>query len=184
MTSLPADSAFHRLRNGRESDLETIVGEYAADLFPIAFGILGHSALAESAVVEGLVRALQAPADLVPRGDERRWLLEIVRGQALALRAGTPRRLRKQHEQPTELPAPTGPRPAFLASLSLDEIADAFESLAPLQRRAVSLAYLHGLRTRELAKRMGLDEDHARGHLRSGLLALQDALTPLGEPPV
>ena len=177
------ESAFERFRSGDGDAIEAVIGEFAPDLFPIAFGILGHSALAESAVLEGLAAALGEGEPPAEAGDLGRWLVELVRTQALALRAGTPKRTRKQERGPAgELPGTI--RPGFLAGLSLDQIAAAFEALPPPQRRAVSMAYLHGLRTREAAKRAGVDEEHARAHLSAGLLALQDALAPVAELPL
>ncbi len=185
MTSTGDLTAFARFRSGDLDAFDGIVQAYAGPAYATAVKVLGDAAHAEEAVQDAFVRVWQRAAQFDPaRGNERSWILSIVRNQAIDA-------LRKRQSHPErsidDLPAvyalrdPSDTWQAVLEGLTGDQVKQALNALPGEQRDVIVKTYYEGVRPAEIARQLGLPEGTVRSRLRLGLSRLRDALLPLRE---
>ncbi|HXC91174.1 MAG TPA: sigma-70 family RNA polymerase sigma factor [Stellaceae bacterium] len=148
----------------------------SAKLFGVALRILRQREWAEEALQESFVAAWQRAGDYEPgRGSPMGWLATIVRHCAID-------QLRRSSARPESRPAPEDALAAMTASGAADIGAElralqrCLDELDEAPRRAVLLAYCHGLTREELAARLGVPVGTVKSWLRRSLERLQKCL--------
>jgi len=178
-------SAFLRFRAGEQGAFDSVVSEYTGPAYATAVKVLSDAALAEEAVQDAFVRIWQRAGQFDPeRGNERTWILSVVRNQAidaLRKRARTPERSIEATPAVYALRDPDDTWQIVLAGLTGDRIRQALEELPPEQRDVLMQAYFKGKRPVEISRESGLPEGTIRSRLRLGLLKLRETLGPVRE---
>jgi RNA polymerase sigma-70 factor (ECF subfamily) len=106
------------------------------------------------------------------------WVLSIVHHRAVdAVRRRRPTTELPEREEapPLALQAPDIWHDVA-AGLDREEIAAAMETLSPVQREAIELAYWGGLTQQEISERTGTPLGTVKSRVRLGLLSLRRAL--------
>ena len=172
-----------RLAGGDLGSLERLYDQYGAMSFSIAYRITGDRASAEDVVQEAFLGAWRNAARYAgARGSVKTWLLSIVHHRAIdAVRRRRPT---------AELPETEGALPAPLvipdtwaeisASLDRDSVRAALDTLSPVQREAIELAYFGGLTQSEIAERTSVPLGTVKGRMRLGLDGLRAAMLAMG----
>jgi RNA polymerase sigma-70 factor (ECF subfamily) len=164
---MPAPPA-NPCREGADA-LDELAGRYAAELFRLAYSMLGDADEADDAVQETLVAAGRALEDFQGRSSLRTWLFAIAINACRAqLRR---RRARRALEQTLAAVqrlwnhAPV-PEEQALASERSGELWAAVSRLDEKHRLVVTLRYVHDLPVGEIAAILAVNEGtvHSRLH--------------------
>lgn len=161
------------------------MAEYTGPAYATAVQILRDPGRAEEAVQDAFVRVWQRAAQFdEERGNERSWILAIVRNQAIDLFR---KRFRSMERSIEETPAVYALRDSadtwesVLAGLNATTVKNALGSLPADQQEVVVKAYYGGVRPAELARQLGIPEGTVRSRLRLGLVRMREALGPVRE---
>ena len=175
----PDRSLMERLAAGDAEALDGLFERYGAMAYSVALRITGEPTAAEDVVQDAFLGAWRNADRFVgSRGLARTWLLSIVHHRAIdAIRRRRPS---------SELPDPEAAMPDSLTlsdvwgevSLGLDRAAirAALETISPIQREAIELAFFSGLTQVEVAARTGAPLGTVKSRMRLGLLGLRRAL--------
>lgn len=185
MTAPSASSAFLRFREGETGAFEAVVAEYTGPAYATAVQVLGDAARAEEAVQDAFVRIWQRSAQFDPaRGNERSWILAIVRNQAIDTFR---KRFRTMERSIDDTPAvyalrdPSDTWQTVLDGLTATRVRQALETLPTDQQEVVVKAYYEGVRPVEIARQLKIPEGTVRSRLRLGLARLRESLGPVRE---
>lgn len=149
-------------------------------VFAVALRITGKPESAEEVVTDVYMQVWRDAAKYdATRGKALTWLLTICRSRALdLLRRSDPALL---HEDPeslsVDLPHADDPQDLLLTLERQSKVHAALETLNPIQRQMVALAFFKGLSHQEIADHSGLPLGTVKTHLRKALEALHDTLT-------
>jgi RNA polymerase sigma-70 factor (ECF subfamily) len=159
-----------QVAKGDRAALRSIYVRQANRLFGLAVAILRDRVIAADVLQQGFVLIWQQAARFDPaRETAEAWMAAILRHAALdAARA-------HGRERPLDAGALVafGVDPeAFEALQAAPDLAAALEGLGPEQRRAVVLAYVHGLSLSELAAHLGQPLEAVTQSVRQGLAGL------------
>ena len=160
-------------RSGDESALEAICARYETALFPFLVGILRDHHLAEDALQETFVRALEK----LDGGDAehlRGWLFTVAYHQAMLTR-------RRQKGRPVPLLPPgdayadPAAGPLLLAEARDDarRLRDLLERLPSAQREVIRQRVYEGKRFREIAEDLHCPLNTALARMHGGLKRLR-----------
>jgi RNA polymerase sigma-70 factor (ECF subfamily) len=160
----------------READLlfDRLYRSSRDDLYAYVAGLLRDGPAAEEVTATAFERAYSKRSRFDPRrGSSRAWLFGIARNAAL----DELRRRGRQAELATD--------PADLASVPVDESADASErrlvlsaalaGLAPRERELIALKFFAGLANAEIAEVLGIGESNAGTKLHRAVTKLREA---------
>ncbi len=167
---------------GDHQALSALYDRYQGLMYGMATKITRDGSLAQDVVQDAFVgiwkNAVRYSSD---RGSARTWILSITHHRAVDV-------LRRR--RPTsELPEPEGPAPApdqlvlgdiwpeVAERLDASVVHGALESLPPVQRQAIELAYFGGLTQQEIAQRTATPLGTVKSRVRLGLLQLRRVLT-------
>jgi RNA polymerase sigma-70 factor (ECF subfamily) len=152
--------------------------------YSVALRITGEPAAAEDVVQDAFLGAWRNADRFVgSKGLARTWLLSIVHHRAIdAIRRRRPA---------GELPDPEAATPDSLTlpdvwgevarGLDRSAIRVALQTISPIQREAIELAFFGGLTQVEVAARTGAPLGTVKSRMRLGLLGLRRALEEPGE---
>ncbi len=164
---------------GQLDALQDLYDRYKTMAYSIALRITADASLAEDVVQDAFLGVWRNAGRYVEgRGSVKTWVLSIVHPRAVdAVRRRRPT---------TELPEREDVPPLALqlpdiwydvaAGLDRAEIAAAMETLSPVQREAIELAYWGGLTQQEISDRTGTPLGTVKSRVRLGLLSLRRAL--------
>jgi RNA polymerase sigma factor (sigma-70 family) len=149
-------------------------------VYSVALRIVRHAHLAEEVVSDVYMQVWRdAPRYDVARGRVLGWLLIISRSRALDI-------LRRQdeafsHPEPYDLIAEpeSSEKTAhdlLAAAQAGTALREAMESLTPLQRQLLSLAFFRGLSHTEIVEHSGIPLGTVKTHIRRALTVLRDQL--------
>jgi RNA polymerase sigma factor (sigma-70 family) len=171
------------MANGDELAGLAFVRRYQGRVFGLAISVLGDPALAEDVAQETLLRAWRhAPVYDPRRGAVSTWVLTIGRNltiDALRMRRAIP-------TDPQELAGlrlvsnEPSPDSAALGSDAASGLRRALERLPVEQRRALVLAYFHGMTAAEIGDAEGIPLGTAKTRIRAGLNKLRDSMATEG----
>jgi RNA polymerase sigma-70 factor (ECF subfamily) len=187
----PAPPADHdlivRAAGGDERAIATLYDRYGGVLYAVAYRIVGQRADAEEVVVEAFAQAWRdAPRFEGSRGSVAGWLTMIARSRALDLVRARARRERitasAAADRP-DLPLAMGrsrddPSSSYDHAERRQQVETALETLSPLQRQAIELAYFEGLSQSEIAERLQEPLGTIKTRVRLGMQKLRDCLRP------
>ena len=180
----PDRSLMERLAAGDAEALDGLFERYGAMAYSVALRITGEPTAAEDVVQDAFLGAWRNADRFVgSKGLARTWLLSIVHHRAIdAIRRRRPA---------GELPDPEAATPDSLTlpdvwgevSRELDRsaIRAALQTISPIQREAIELAFFGGLTQVEVAARTGAPLGTVKSRMRLGLLGLRRALEEPGD---
>ncbi|MDX1492697.1 MAG: sigma-70 family RNA polymerase sigma factor [Longimicrobiales bacterium] len=168
---------------GNERAMGTLYDRHAPLVFKLTRTIVGGDADAEEVTADVFVQLWERGDTFDPeRGSFRGWLATIARTRALdhvrsrKRRHETQVKASRRDESGTAVEMGTTPAPDQQAHVSRirDDLDDALENLNPDQRRAIELAYFHGLSQSEIASRLGEPLGTIKTRIRDGMGKLRD----------
>jgi RNA polymerase sigma-70 factor (ECF subfamily) len=170
------DDTIRRIADGDHAALAELYDRYAPMVTGLAVRILHDLGDAEDVVQAVFLQVWrQAGRYDTARGAPSAWLCTIARSRALDhLR----RRVARRENHTTALYQPTV-APATVERLAVRR---ALRDLAPVQRRALELAYYEGLTQTEIAARLREPLGTIKTRIRGGMARLRTALRPLSQP--
>src|SRR5918999_3788431 len=184
----PTDEALlERVAGGDPAALSDLYERYRTVTYSLALRIAADAATAEDVVQDAFLGVWRnAGRYAATRASVRTWVLAIVHHRAI----DAVRRRRPTSELPdAEAPPPSSlvlPDiwPEVAGRLDRETVIAALETLSPIQREALELAYYGGLTQQEIAARTGAPLGTVKSRVRLGLLALRETLTghDEGEP--
>lgn len=162
-----------RFRAGDESALTAIFQRYETPLFQFLRGILRDQHMAEDALQETLVRALEH-LDGVDDNHLRGWLFTVAYHQAMLVKRRRKVRFCNVEEQGTEV-SDAAPSPLGLAEMRDDAVRlrELLEKLPPNQREVIRQRVYEGKRFREIAAELGCPLNTALARMHEGLKRLR-----------
>jgi RNA polymerase sigma-70 factor, ECF subfamily len=184
-TIAPGDDAslVRRIADGDESALATLYDRWAQPIYSVVAHLLRDADGAEDVVEETFWQVWQRASSYdASRGSVRTWILTIARSRALD-------RLRSRKRSREDLTDDLG----FVRDPGSDPSQDAegaerrrlvYAALTELpddQRRALELAYFHGLSQSEISELLGQPLGTIKTRMRLGMQKLRDRLIGLRE---
>ncbi len=121
----------------------------------------------------------QAPRFDPARGSAKAWVLAIARSRAIdALRRVEPSEVELEPETLELIVAPDGDMPPDLLAAAQQghQLYIALESLDPIPRQLLSLAFFRGLSHDEISQQVGLPLGTVKSHIRRALITLRQIL--------
>ena len=180
----PAELAglVQRIALGQQAALTELYESTVAKLYALARLILRNPADAEEVVCDTYSQIWQSASRYESsRGSVMGWMLTICRSRALDLLRQ--RRAREritveqgEPEQAVEARTDEGPDSLLLALQQGSAVRNALESLSPIRRQLVSLAFLQGLSHQEIVEQTGLPMGTVKSHIRRALTVLRKEL--------
>lgn len=173
-------TAFQQFIAGDPEAFDAVVREFAGPAYTVAVRVLGDPAAAEEAVQEAMVRVWQRAAKFdSERGNERSWILSVVRNQAIDMlrkRARLAERSIDADPVVHEVQDPADTWGAVLQRLTRERVLLVLKELPREQREVIMLAYYGGLRPVTIAQRLRVPEGTIRSRLRIALSRLRTML--------
>jgi len=171
-----------RMARGDQAALTALYDETCSMVYGLAVRILRDESVAEDVTIDVYMQAFrQAPSYDAGRGSPLAWLLTLARSRAIdRLRADAKWRSSKAPLDTVESVPTTlaDPEESTLTSESQRVVRGALAVLTPQQRRAIELAYFDGMSQSEIAEVLGQPLGTVKTRIRTGMLALRDALRP------
>lgn len=160
-----------------EGDLADIYTRFRPFVYNLAKRVSRDKAGAEDVTQEVFLQLWKDPGRFDPDlGSMRAWLGTLTHRTAVSwVRHQVAARRREERAAPTATTTDDVADVALRHVLA-ERLRAALANLPHPQRRAVELAYLHGLTFRQVADRLGIPEGTAKSRLRLGLLRLQQQL--------
>lgn len=145
----------------------------------VAHRLLRRSSLAEEAVQDAFVLIWRRAATFDPnRGEARSWIYAVLRHRALNILRGEARLELVDDFEPMALTSEEENPEDAVARLSDDSaLRRCLDQLDPVRRKAVVLAYIHGLTHGELAGRLGVPLGTLKSWIRRSLTTLKECLS-------
>ena len=171
------------IQNGRVTDeqiVERLVDVFYTDLYHLSISILRDADEAEDATQETLIAAVTHLHKYQPETNLKAWLYTIAvnTSRGLLRKQGSQRNLRSQLQglflQGERLPTP---EQTALQSEQDSQLWGAVNALGEKHRLPVLLRYLHGLRNREIAQVLGVNEGTVRSRLHYACRKLGEQLS-------
>lgn len=171
-------AALRRCASGDRAALRSIYDAEAATMVGVAMRILRRRELAEEAVHDAFLRIYQYAATFDPsRGEAKTWIYAILRHRALNILRGEARTDLIEGYETMEMPSDDESPEAAVSRLSDEKsLKRCLETLEPVRRNAVVLAFVNGLSHGEVAGRLGVPLGTAKAWIRRSLVALRECM--------
>lgn len=169
-------SIVEELLDRNPSALRRVIDEYGSVVYGVARRVLADPALAEEVAQDTFHALWRRPGAFdVERGTLRGYLITIARNKAVDLVRKHQSASRAKDALMAEMgTGEPGHRPSGVDAVNNQMVVrEALETLTPMQREALVLAYFGGRTYREVATELGIPEGTAKTRLRDGLLALK-----------
>jgi RNA polymerase sigma-70 factor (ECF subfamily) len=163
------------VRAGDQSAMAQLYDRYSSVVYAVALRVLGDTGAAEDLLQEVFMQLWRKPEAFdAARGSLPAWLTVITRNRAIDT-------LRKRHPQADleEVVVAVEPDLASEAArkLTLGKIRTVLGAMPIAQRTALEMAFFEGLTHSEIAAKTGQPLGTIKTRIRSGLLALREALS-------
>lgn len=174
----PLDAALRRCAAGDRGALRAIYDAEAPRMLGVALRLLKRRSLAEEAVQDAFVQIWSRAGSFDPaRGEARAWIYAVLRNRALnTLRAEARTELVEDLESFGLASEEEDPEEAVGRLSEAGALRRCLERLEPVRRRAVVLAFIHGLTHGELSARLGIPLGTTKSWIRRSLLSLRECL--------
>jgi RNA polymerase sigma-70 factor (ECF subfamily) len=185
MTASEAPAIVARARRGDNDAFRALVERHSRSAFRLAFRMTGNEQDAEDVVQESFLRAYRHLGRFEARADFGTWLYRIVANSAVEMIRARQSRQNRARMEPidevasmsaSELPAPD--RLAASADIGR-RVAEAMDSLSPLERAAFTLRHCEGRTTDEISRTLRLGTSAAKHAVFRAVKKLRIALEPL-----
>jgi RNA polymerase sigma factor (sigma-70 family) len=172
------DEALRACARGDRAALRAIYDAEAPRMLGVALRLLRRPALAEEAVQDAFVQIWRRAASFYPaRGGARTWLYAVLRHRALNILRGESRTDLVDDFEPMGLTSDEENTEHLITRLSeAGALRRCLEGLEPPRRKAIVLAYVHGLSHGELAGRLGVPLGTVKSWIRRSLISLRECL--------
>jgi len=176
--ALDLNDALVRCSRGERAALRTIYDSEAPRMLGVAMRLLHRRALAEEAVHDTFMRIWQkADSFDETRGNARSWIYAVLRNRALNILRGESRTDLVEDFEPMGLASREEDAEAAMLRLSdSGTLRRCLETLEPTRRKAITLAYIHGLTHGELAGRLGVPLGTVKSWIRRSLVTLRECM--------
>jgi RNA polymerase sigma-70 factor, ECF subfamily len=170
-----------RLRAGDDSALSEIFDQLGPMVLGLARRLTGSSSMAEDVLQEVFASLWSQPDRFDPdRGSLRAYVGTMAHGRAIdAVRRSASRHRREERVAALVVAGGDQEEDAADATAVSESVRTALTQLPDDQRRAVELAYWHGMTHREIARALGLPEGTVKSRLRLAQAKLRDRLAGL-----
>ena len=169
-----------RMRHGDEAALETCYARYGGLVYTLALRIVGDPELAREVLQDTFLRAWDGRDSYDPaRGRVPWWLMGIARNGAIDLLRSRSHqaRLRERESLSSSTVAPTAGGAVTAEAIGLRRtITSALQTLSPVQREAIELAYYGGLTQTEIARQLSEPLGTIKSRTRDAMERLRQAL--------
>jgi RNA polymerase sigma factor (sigma-70 family) len=167
-----------RCAGGDRSALRRLFETEAPRMIGVAERILRRRALAEEATQDAFVQIWRKADSFDARlGNGRTWIYTIVRNRALSiLRNESRTELSSAPETFERASEDDDPETTVLKLGESGRLRQCLETLEPLRRNAIVLAYTRGLSHGELAGKLGLPLGTIKSWIRRGMASLKECL--------
>jgi RNA polymerase sigma-70 factor (ECF subfamily) len=168
-----------RCARGDQAAFAAVYDATAPKAYGLALRVVRDPAQAEEVAQEVFLEIWRTAGQYRPdRGSALAWMLTITHRRAVdrvrAAEAATRRDL--AYEQRNQPVSHDSTAEAAHASLEARRVRGALDTLTPVQREAVELAYLGGYTHTEVASMLDLPVGTAKTRIRDGLIRLRDTL--------
>ncbi len=172
------EAALLACARGERTALQSIYQREAAQMLGVARRLLRRQALAEEAVHDAFVLVWRQAASFDrTRGGGRTWIYAILRNRSLNILRGEKRTDLIEDYEPLGLESEDeSPEGTVLRLSENGRLKTCLETLEPLKRTAIVLAYTNGLTHGELAGRFGVPLGTMKSWMRRSLLSLRECL--------
>jgi RNA polymerase sigma factor (sigma-70 family) len=176
--SADLDDALRACAQGDRVALRAIYDAEASRMLGVALRLLRRPALAEEAVQDAFVQVWRRAGSFDPaKGAARTWLYTVLRHRALNILRGEVRTDLIDDFEPLGLASEEEDAEHLVSRLSeAGALRRCLEELEPHRRRAIVLAYVHGLSHGELADRLGVPLGTIKSWIRRSLISLRECL--------
>ncbi|HQR68856.1 MAG TPA: sigma-70 family RNA polymerase sigma factor [Thermoanaerobaculia bacterium] len=172
-----------RIRGGDASALEALHARYASPVYSLVWKVLQNAEEAEDVALDVFWQVWRQADRYDPsRGAPPAWIFTLARSRAIdRLRARHRREDRTISFDDPEMnldPLDEKASPDQVASFrqTRDAVREAMESLSPVQREAVELAFFQGLTHVEIAEKLRQPLGTIKTRIRQGLIRLKNRL--------
>ena len=171
-------AALLRCAAGDGSALRIIYDSEAPSMIGVAMRILRRRELAEEAVHDAFLRINKYAATFDPkRGEAKTWIYAILRHRALNILRGEARTdLVDDYEQLDVASDDESPEAAVSRLSDEKSLKRCLETLDPVRRNAVVLAFVNGLTHGEVAGKLGVPLGTVKAWIRRSLVALRECM--------
>jgi RNA polymerase sigma-70 factor (ECF subfamily) len=164
---------------GDEAAFALLYDAVGAKVYGLALRVVRDPAQAEEVAQEAFLEIWRTSSRYRPdRGSALAWMLTITHRRAVdrvrAAESATRRDI--AYEQRNQPVSHDSTAEAAQASLEARRVRGALETLTPVQREAVELAYLGGYTHTEVASMLDLPVGTAKTRIRDGLIRLRDTM--------
>lgn len=167
-----------------QTALAALYDRYSAVVYALALRITGSSVEAEEVVIDSFWQVWQQ-ADRYDqtRGQLGAWIFTIARSRALDRVRAQRRSLlvapdeQAEAEAARQAAANENPERALWLSEQAALVREALAELSPEQRKAIELAYYHGLSHTEIAELLGEPLGTVKTRIRLGLLKMRQSIS-------
>ncbi len=172
------EEALRRCAAGDATGLRTIYDAEAPRMLGVATRLLRRRSLAEEAVHDTFLQVWQQASSFnSARGNAHGWLYALLRNRALNILRGEARTELTEDFEPMGLASDDESPEAIVLRLSTrSALKRCLEQLDPIKRRAVVLAYVHGLSHGELAGRLDVPLGTMKSWMRRSLATLRKCM--------
>ncbi len=167
-----------RCAQGEQQALRLIYDSEAPTMVGIAMRVLRRRDMAEECVHDAFLQIFQKAGSFdVSRGSPRAWMYTIVRNRALNIVRGEARTDLVDDFEPMGLTDDSeNPEDAMLRMSDTRALKRCLETLAPVRRKILLLAYTDGLTHGEIAGKIGMPLGTVKSWIRRSLLSLRECL--------
>ena len=172
------NEALHRCAAGDRAALRVIYEAEAPRMLGVALRLMRRRSLAEEAVHDAFLQVWQRASSFdSTRGEARTWIYAVLRNRAINILRGENRTDLVEDFESLGLVSDLE-SPETLVSRLSDESAlkRCLETLEPVRRQAILLAYMHGLSHGELAGHLGVPLGTLKSWIRRALLSLRECM--------
>ncbi|MGL4637425.1 MAG: sigma-70 family RNA polymerase sigma factor [Beijerinckiaceae bacterium] len=168
-----------RCASGDKSALKRLFEAESPRMIGVAERILRRRALAEEATQDAFVQIWRRAESFDSAlGNGRTWIYTIVRNRALSiLRNESRTELSSTPETFERASEDDDPETTVLKLGESSRLKQCLDTLEPLRRNAIVLAYTRGLSHGELAGKLGLPLGTIKSWIRRGMASLKECLT-------
>jgi len=182
----PDDLFVQRARAGDTEAFQALVERYSAQLFRLAYRIVGDEPSAEDAVQETLLRAYRSLSRFDDRAQFGTWLYRIAANTAVEILRKRRRHIREGSDD-GDLTLPShepGPDRHAMSGEVERAVRGALAGLSPLERAAFVLRHFEGRSIAEICGALGLRESAGKQAIFRAVKKLRRVLAPLAGPRV
>jgi RNA polymerase sigma-70 factor (ECF subfamily) len=160
---------------GDEQAMARIYDNYSSLVYSVALRVCGESGAAEDILQEVFMQLWRNPAAFDSRrGSLPAWLAVITRHRAIdALRKRRP----ESDLEDVVVSSSTNLANETERNLTVEKIRETLGGMPPAQRTALEMAFFEGLTHSEIAAKTGEPLGTIKTRIRSGLLALREAVS-------